>query len=220
MTAAIQAPSVPAACQEKATRQLRAVIPVAARVIDHGYSITAEQLIRMPEPEGKRELVDGRIIDMAPAGGDHGEAQVNASVPLSLWNRQHKLGRVFVETGFIFARNPDLVRSPDVSFLRNDHLPAGADTSKFIEAAPDLAVEVKSPGDTMPELRSKAAEYLQFGVSLVWLVNLQHREIEIFRPDAPPTTLPTTLPVTLGENDTLDGGDVLPGFTCKVADLL
>jgi Uma2 family endonuclease len=84
-------------------------------------------------------------------------------------------------------------------------------TGHFVPVAPDLAVEVLSPSDRMAEAPSKVTMYLQAGVQLVWLLDPETRTISIFRPDAAPRTL--------YENDTLDGGDVLPGFSVSVAEL-
>ena len=98
-----------------------------------------------------------------------------------------------------------------MAFIRADRVPPGHDEDNYLEAAPDFAFEVKIASYTMPELRAKADEYLSFGVTLVWLLDRSRRVVEIFRPGHPPALL--------GEADALDGGDVLPGFSCKVSNL-
>ena len=191
---------------------LRAPTPAAARVRAFGRLLTAEQFLRLPRTAHKQELVDGRVIEMPPVGSGHGETQVTFPGRLSAWNKRRKLGRVFVETGYIFARAPDLVRGPDVSFIRSEKIPTGHDEDDYIEAAPDFVLEVRSKNDTMPELRAKAEEYLSFGVPLVWLLDRGRRVVEVCRPGQPPAPF--------ADADVLDGGDVLPGFTCAVADLI
>ena len=191
---------------------LRAPIPAAARVLSFGELLTAEQFMRLPRTAYKQELVDGRVIEMPPVGSGHGERQGKNFRRLDEWNDQHKLGKVYVEVGFIFERDPDLVRGPDVSFIRAEKIPPDHDEDDFMEAVPDFVIEVKSKNDSMPEMRAKAAEYLAFGVPLVWLLDRNRRVVEVHRPGQPPASL--------GEAETLDGGEVLPGFSCKVADLL
>ena len=211
---AAPAPAEPPAAVPLATKVRRAPIPAAAVVYNMGHLLTAEELMRVPESVGKQELVDGRVIEMPPVGWGHGKRQGKAFRRLDEWNDAHGLGSVMVEVGFILDRAPDLVRGPDVAFIRTENIPADQDEDDFIEAVPDLAVEVKSKNDTMPELRAKAEEYLAFGVPLVWLVDRRRRVVEVYRLDYPP--------LTLGENDDLDdaGTGVLPGFACRVADVL
>jgi Uma2 family endonuclease len=111
--------------------------------------------------------------------------------------------------------SPALVRLPDVSFIRWDSVedpdeienPAGA----FLEYPPDLAVEVLSPGNTRREMEIKLEEYAKAGVKLVWYVDPEWKEVDVF-PKANPKRKKT-----VGVGDTLDGGDVLPGFTLPVA---
>ena len=191
---------------------LRAPIPAAARVRAFGQLLTAEQFLRLPRTANKQELVDGRVVEMPPVGSGHGETQVTFPGRLSAWNKQCKLGRVFVETGYVFARGPDLVRGPDVSFIRAGKIPPDHDEDDYIEAVPDFVLEIRSKNDTMPELRAKAEEYLSFGVPLVWLLDRGRRAVEVYRPGRPPESL--------AEADVLDGGDVLPGFACAAADLI
>ena len=84
-------------------------------------------------------------------------------------------------------------------------------TDSFVPMAPDLAVEVLSPSDRMADALAKVAMYLQAGTQLVWLVNPTTRKVMVFRSEMDL--------VTLGESDTLDGGDVLPGFSVPVAEI-
>ena len=79
----------------------------------------------------------------------------------------------------------------------------------YAEVVPDLVVEVVSPNDTQREVAAKARMWLRYDVRLVWVVLPQTRSVDVYRPGH--------AAVTLTEQDTLDGQDVLPGFTCAVS---
>jgi Uma2 family endonuclease len=173
--------------------------------------ITAEELWRMPNDQ-RRELVKGEIRTMAPSGFDHGAIIDNLHVLLSTHVRAKKLGRVLgAETGFKLAKNPDTVRGADISFITAARLPARGRPVGFWDGAPDLAVEVISPTDTLKEVEEKAGDYVAAGTRLVWVVNPRTRTITIYRGGAEP--------VVLREADSLDGEDVVPGFKCGVSEV-
>jgi len=157
------------------------------------------------------ELMRGELRRMAPAGGEHGEVGTEFVFHL----RAHVgrvLGRVYnADTGFILARSPDTVLAPDAAFVRADRLPAPSDRRGFLPVVPDLVVEVVSPWDRPRDVEEKVALYLQSGVRLVWLVHPARRTVTVYAPNAEPRVL--------GPADTLDGGDVLPGFRLPVAAL-
>ena len=173
--------------------------------------ITAEDLWNMGNQQ-RRELVRGEIRTMAPSGFDHGAIIDNPHVLLSLHVRTHKLGKVLgAETGFKLAKNPDTVRGADVAFIAAARLPSTGRPIGFWDGAPDLAVEVISPTDTASEVKEKVADYLNAGARLVWIVNPKRKTITIHKPNMDP--------VVLRETQTLDGGDVVAGFKCAVADV-
>jgi Uma2 family endonuclease len=175
--------------------------------------MTADQLLHMPQDGTKRyRLIAGELRTMAPAGSEHGEEAM--SLGAIIWNfvRAKQLGKVFAaETGFIVQRNPDTVLAPDVAFVRRDRVPAGGSPRGFFPAAPDLAVEVISPHDRQSEIDEKVELWLASGLRLLWLVNPSRREVTAYRS--------LTDVKVLTEEDTLDGCDVLPGFTCPVAEI-
>jgi Uma2 family endonuclease len=113
------------------------------------------------------------------------------------------------ETGFILFDDRQTVRSPDAAVVLRHRLAELPDS--FVPMAPDLAVEVLSPSDRMADALAKVAMYLQAGTPLVWFVNPATRTVVVFRSE--------TDPVMLSEGDTLDGGDVLPGFSVPVAEI-
>ncbi|HEV7301227.1 MAG TPA: Uma2 family endonuclease [Tepidisphaeraceae bacterium] len=170
--------------------------------------VTARELWKNPPP-GRCELIRGEIVMMAPSGFDHGATIINLSFLLAAHVKKHKLGVVVgAETGFIVARDPDTVRGADIAFVRADRL-LGPRPKSFWIGAPDLAVEVLSPDDRPGEVARKVDDYLAAGALLVWVVSPKRKSITVHQPMAEPRTLRST--------DTLDGGIVLSGFRCKVA---
>ena len=122
------------------------------------------------------------------------------------------LGRVYgADGGFVLFLDRNTVLVPDVAFVTRERAPKGEARKTFPRLAPDLAVEVLSPSDRMADALARVAMYLQAGTSLVWLVNPATRTVVVFRSDMDP--------VTLGENDSIDGGDILPDFTVPVAEI-
>ena len=175
-------------------------------------AITADQLFQMPHDGFRYELVRGELKKMTPAGFKHGQLVVNLTVPLGAFVKQEQLGVVLgAETGFRLASNPDTVLAPDIAFIKHDRLTPADETEKFWPGAPDLAVEVLSPNDTVYEVEEKVAIWLSSGTKMVWVVNPKLRSIHVHRSGASIQTL--------AEGDVLDGLDVIPGFRLDVAEL-
>jgi len=173
---------------------------------------TAEELFRMPDDGFRHELVKGELRTMTPAGSKHGSLVIKLASLLLQHVETHALGEVFgPDTGFKIADSPDTVRAPDIAFVRQERIPSGELTEKFWPGAPDLAVEVISPTDTLYELDEKIEEYMASGVTLVWVVNPKKRTVTAYRPGASPEVL--------SENDQLDGRPLLPTFQYPVAKL-
>lgn len=174
--------------------------------------VTADELFRLPDDGYRYELVKGELRKMTPAGFDHGAIIMNLGAPLSAHVRSNNLGVVCgAETGFRLASDPDTVRAPDIAFVRRDRIPASGRPVGFWPGAPDVAVEVLSPGDTVFEVDQKVAAWLTAGATAVWVVNPQRRTVTVHRA--------TGAPRTLSEQDTLDGEDIVPGFRLSVADV-
>lgn len=170
--------------------------------------ITAEQLLAMPNDQ-RRELVKGELRTMAPAGFDHGAIIMRLARLMANHVEAHQLGVVVgAETGFKLARNPDTVRGADIGFVSKARIPAKGLPKGFWEGAPDLAVEVVSPGDRIDEVEEKVDDYLSAGAKVVWVVNPFRRTVTVYHSGE--------TPVPRGEKETLEGGDVLPGFSCNV----
>jgi len=149
---------------------------------------------------------------MTPAGWAHGMVGGRLDGLLQEHVAREQLGQVFLaETGFLLARDPDTVRAPDIAFIGKDRLSGDLPEEAFWPGAPDLAVEVVSPGDTTGEVDEKVKAWLDAGAAMVWVVNPAWRNVTVYRSAADIKVLT--------ENDELGGEDVVPGFRCRVGDL-
>ncbi|HET6572487.1 MAG TPA: Uma2 family endonuclease [Fimbriiglobus sp.] len=174
--------------------------------------LTVEEFMKLPDPPdgSKMELAKGEVVLMPPPKGRHGVICSRIDRRVGNFVDEHKLGWVTAnDAGVVLERGPDTVRGPDVAFWSIVRQPTIPDA--YFEVPPDLAVEVLSPGDSRKAAQAKIKEYVFYGVRLVWLVDPKARTVTVFAG--------TIQGKTLDESGTLDGGDVLPGFTCKVAEL-
>ncbi|HKQ52348.1 MAG TPA: Uma2 family endonuclease [Pyrinomonadaceae bacterium] len=172
--------------------------------------VTADELLMMPKDGFHYELVRGELKRMSPTGRKHGSVTMALASPLYQFVRLNKLGEVYAaETGFKLESNPDTVRAPDIAFICAERIQSAGRAEGYGEGAPDLAVEVLSPGNTKREMTEKVEDYFAAGARLVWIVNPKLKTVTVYRS-------PTDI-VTLTEQDTLDGGEVVPGFQIPVA---
>jgi Uma2 family endonuclease len=175
--------------------------------------MTVEEFETYPFPDGKVELVRGEPRVMSPAGGGHGVVQGNLSRLLLPFVHQQRLGRVFNDgVGFELIALPRTVRNPDLSFVRSDRLPSqGIRRRGFLKMAPDLAVEILSPDESAAELQEKVDDYQASGTPLIWVIDPERYTVRVLQLYGQERVL--------GADETLDGGDVIPGFTCPVWEL-
>jgi Uma2 family endonuclease len=175
--------------------------------------VTADELIAMPTGMGKRyELVAGELRVMSPAGWRHGKITSRLNSWLHSYVEQQALGIVFgAETGFRLASDPDTVRAPDVSFVATRNIPKEEPKEGFWPGAPDLAVEVLSPGDRTGEVDEKIDAWLAAACAAVWIVNPKLKTITVYRSHADVQIK--------AAGETLHGDPVVPGFTCAIDDL-
>lgn len=173
--------------------------------------VTAEELLAMPDDGFRYELVRGELRKMAPAGRVHGKRGNRVNYSLSAHVYENDLGEVYLaETGFHLETDPDHVLAPDVAFVSREREEATPEAGGFFPGPPDLVVEVISPNDRYTEVAWKVAEWLAAGVRMVVVVNPRNRTVQAHTP----------VGVTeLTESDTLDGGDVVPGWRLAVADI-
>lgn len=174
--------------------------------------MTIDELERNGPAEGLWELIDGELVAVNATGDEH--AAVTFTFILRLGNHvtANRLGRVVLpDTGIVVSEQRQTVRLPDVGFIRGDRLPADRNRQGFFRVVPDLVVEVRSPRDTRSELMAKGMMWLEAGAALVWLVDpITETVTELGRKRAARE---------LSREDTLDGGEVVPGFRMPVSEL-
>lgn len=170
-----------------------------------------DNLLCVPDGDSY-ELVDGRLVEKH-VGAKSEFVAANLLALLHGIVRTGNLGYVFgSQTAYrCFPSRPRLVRKPDVSLVARGRFPNEEIPEGDIQLAPDLAVEVVSPNDTYEEVEGKVNEYLGAGVRLVWVVSPTSKTVIVRRPDKTAAMLDAT--------DTLSGETVVPGFTCRVAEL-
>jgi Uma2 family endonuclease len=173
--------------------------------------MTAEDLLHASIPDKRSELVRGVLRVREPAGDRHGRVTMNLTIRIGTFVEQAGLGQLFAaETGFTLFRSPDTVRAADIAFVRRERLPEAA--LGYPELAPDLVVEVLSPGDRAGETLAKVGDWLEAGARLVWVVDPERRRARVYRADGSEASI--------GEDEDVNGEDVLPGFSCRLASVL
>jgi Uma2 family endonuclease len=168
--------------------------------------MTAGELMELPHGESFRyELINGELEKTMSAGFPHGRITMRLAGPLSEWIWTHDLGEIFAaETGFQLTFEPDTVLAPDISFITKERLEQVGETERFWPGAPDLVVEVLSPGDRPSKVNKKTSLWLSHGTKQVWIVNPKDRTVRIHR-----SLTDTT---TFSGSDYLEAQDLLPGF--------
>lgn len=153
----------------------------------------------------------GQVVREPPAGFQHGRIAVQIAALLHAFVRGHDLGEVVgAETGFVLSDEPPTVRAPDVAFVAHGRL--ASDPVGFAPLAPDLAVEIVSPSNTLSEIQDKVIDYLEAGSRLVWVVDPCTRTVTTYRSREEIRLLT--------EDEEIAGEPVLPGFGLRVSELL
>lgn len=174
--------------------------------------ITAAELLQTPQANKRVDLVRGILRVREPAGYLHGEITARLSKLLMDHIDVRTLGRVVAaETGFKLHADPDTVRAADIAFIRRARLPDPRPPG-YPALAPDLTVEVLSPGDRPGETLVKVADWLNAGTALVWVIDPDRGVARVYRADGTETLV--------SRGDTLDGEDVVPGFSCVLGLIL
>ena len=170
----------------------------------HGTMTLAEFLER--DIKGY-EHIKGELVPMPPPSREHGEISVNVIHYLYVHVRENQLGRLYTaETTFQVGER--LVK-PDVAFVSTERLTG--DKRERFSIPPDLAIEVVSPTDVLARIVTKAFTYLEAGTRLVWVLEPVSQTVTVYRSERDIETLT--------RDDILTGGDVVPEFSCPVAQL-
>lgn len=169
--------------------------------------MTEAQFMRLPDDGRKYELVDGEAKEVA-AGVEHDLIGAHLIVLLHPFAR----GRGFLagsQAGFRMLSGN--IRSPDVSFTLKERSPGGRPPKGFGDFAPDLCIEIISPSEDWDEALRKVEEYFAAGAQRVWHLFPETQRAVVYRSPGETTEYEA--------QDELDGGELLPGFRCRVADL-
>jgi Uma2 family endonuclease len=193
--------------------------PLWAEVVPGApFPMTTDDLQSLPDDGWVYELVNGILVRMPLSSGGASNVSTRLIIRLGAYVEANGLGIVTGEQGGyrLDPQHPrDTEVGPDVAFVRADRAPSPGSPEYYGQAwqlAPDLAVEVVSQHQFAPGMRAKAQFYLRCGTRLVWIIWPRYQRVDVWRPGA-------DVPVTLGIDDTLDGEDVVPGFTCPIAHL-
>jgi len=189
-----------------------------AEIVPNAGAMTVDDLERLPDDGWQYELVEGVLVRMPASGYEASNMAYRLGGRLSVFVEDHRLGGVTGEQGgyrLDLARPRDTELMPDVAFVRADRLPprTSPEYRKALQLSPDLAVEVASENQSRRTMGAKAMRYLSFGTRLVWIIWPRWQQVDVWHPgDTKPSA-------TLEVGETLDGEEVVPGFTYPVANL-
>lgn len=173
------------------------------------HLMTADELFNLPDDSLRHELIKGELLTMSPAGEKHGAISLLIGGLLFQHVRANNLGTVYSsDTGFKLESNPDTVLAPDIAFIARERV--GTMSERFRPGPPDLAVEVRSPGDRRTEVERKTALWLSLGARSVWLVDPRRRTVEVMRGDG-------SRKLFREPDELVD--DTVPGFRVPVSEI-
>jgi Uma2 family endonuclease len=173
---------------------------------------TDEEFMALSRDGHRYEIVNEELVDMGNSGAKHGYLCSLILSALMSYILPNKLGVIF-DSSTAFKMKNGNKRAPDISFFAKERLHGMEELPDgFLEGAPDLAIEVLSPTNTIEEIEGKIAEYFQNGSRLVWVIYPNSQYVLVYRSDREPDRL-------LKSNDSLDGEEVIPGFTFPVGNL-
>ena len=175
--------------------------------------LTADDLLRLYSQGVRGELIRGVLHRTMSSGQEHGELAMYIGTLINVFARPRGLGRTIgSDAGVLLERDPDTVREPDVAFISYRRSPRGVRITRYAQVAPELVVEIRPPRDSAADIEEKALMWLAHGVLIVWAVDPDTRTVDVYRAGS-------SAVATLADGDSLDGGDVLPGFSCAVSDI-
>lgn len=182
--------------------------------------LTAEEAIRLYGEPGEHsyEFVDGELIPVSPASALHGRIMGEVGRVLGNFVHEHGGGRIYIDGGFVLglAHDPERLRGPDVAFVSDETIAAagGEPEETFFRAIPELAVEIFSPSNRKQPKRfqQRVRDLLDAGVRILWVIYPRARYATVYHADGSARML--------REDDTLEGGEVLPGLRIRLGELL
>ena len=173
--------------------------------------VTPEKLLKMPDGD-IYELIDGKLVEK-PMGAESSKIGVAQNSLIRSHVHSQRQGSVYGPDCQYqaFPEKPTQVRKPDGSFIVKGRRPEEKSPKGYMTIAPDWAGEVVSPKDRAEEIEARRVDFMKAGTRLFWIIYPEHRTVHVFRKDGSHSVLT--------EGDNLSGEDVIPGFTCKVAEL-
>ena len=170
--------------------------------------LTLEEFLRIPEEKPYQEYACGEAFEKPMPTRSHSIVLRFFLFAIGPFLEQTRLGEILPEWRCIFGP-PGRVRVfvPDLTYVANERLTG----EEYHMAAPDLAIEILSPGQNMARFLDKIQFYLLNGVRLVWVIDPPARTVAVLTPGQEA--------IILSSGDTLDGGDVIPGFQVPVDDI-
>lgn len=171
----------------------------------------AEEFDRLEAPDEARfELDENELIEMSRPRLKHARSQTQILAAFIFYLKSNPVGEVFGGE-LIFILGPGTRRCPDVSFIMAERA-RRIDPEKDIEGAPDIAIEIVSPNDSVADLRRKIKQYFAAGARHVWIVYPDTAEVQVWLDASQPQPM-------LQATDRLEAPDLLPGFSIPVASL-
>jgi Uma2 family endonuclease len=167
--------------------------------------MTAEELMQLPDDDLRHELINGELITMPLPRLPHGRVAMRLGAALAQFIWDHDLGEAYItDVGFQLTWNPDTVVGPDISFISKERVERAGDVEGYWQGPPDLAVEVFSPGYRPGKVSKRISRLFNFGTKQVWIVDLKHREVRVYRSESDITRF--------SGSDYLEAPDLFPGF--------
>ena len=161
--------------------------------------------------DGRYELVDGEVVEMAPVSRMHGRTAINIGAAFHNYCQISGSGWSEVEVGYRVRTGPDTVRGPDVSLVLGEAANLEEDQRGFLLGAPDIAVEIISPSNTVAEIERKVADYLAAGSRRVWVAYPSSRSVVVHRAD--------DTDITYTGDDVITDEELLPGFSLQLPEI-
>jgi Uma2 family endonuclease len=170
-----------------------------------------EDVLRLGAKGERYELVEGELVPMSPTGGPHADDETQAGSLLHNYVRPRRLGKVYTGELLFILEGPDrLARAPDIAFISLARLRQQPNFTGAFHGAPDLAVEIVSPGNSADEIEQKVAEWLSHGTLAVLVIYPEQKSVVFWRPGGA---------VRLHGDDEVNLDSAVPGFTCKAREL-